>query len=216
MITQWVKVSSIILFLALLRILFIVLKELSTEEVVTGITRRISQSAFNSQYPMSASNIFVNGLSSALYLSQLTIDFMKNVKDFKSASTASALRMGKLLQNVMTYLSCKPDNDWKVSNQLANNIISIDLSLNWSSISLMTQYLVIPATILFTLSSSIRQASNFISVILHLIFFCKSLSLTSHCFEVSLKCNFVIVINVMTLVKLKSFFVKHCWARRVH
>ena len=63
---------------------------------VTGLTRKILQSACNSQHPISASNIFVNGLSSALYLSQLTIDFMENVKDYKSPSTASALRMGIL------------------------------------------------------------------------------------------------------------------------
>ena len=90
-----------------LRILFIVLNDLSGEYWVTGTTRRISQSAYNSQYPTSASNIVINGLSSAFYHQQLTTDFMKNVKDFKSASKVSALRMGSWYKNV--WLLCLVD-----------------------------------------------------------------------------------------------------------
>ena len=44
---------------------------------------------------------FLSALS-ALHLPQLTIDFIKNVKEFKSPSTASVLRVWKLLQKWMT------------------------------------------------------------------------------------------------------------------
>ena len=107
----------------------------------------------------------------------------------------------------MTSLSCGPDIDGKVSNELANNMISIDLSLNLPSISLLTlsQYFFIPVKTPFLLSSSIRHASVFISFFaLHI--YCKQLSLPLNCFKIYLKYCFVVVTNVMTLVKHKSFF----------
>nr|CAH7749601.1 unnamed protein product [Callosobruchus chinensis] len=50
MIIQCIKVPGSILFLALFSILFIALNDLSTDAVVTGMTRRISQSFCSSLY----------------------------------------------------------------------------------------------------------------------------------------------------------------------
>lgn len=82
------------------------LNDLFTEAVIRRLTRRILQSACNLQYHISVSNIFDIRISSALYLPQSTIDFMKKLKDFNSA-----LRIIKLFQKIKTCLTCRPDID---------------------------------------------------------------------------------------------------------